>query len=84
MDTGDRLQQMDDSETRDGWIIPPNQMVAHFFRAGLSLCGEVRYRPRQPEADGRYHEEYCCPECLRRRNQDWGQGILLDDGVGER
>jgi len=77
---------MSDNETRDGWIIPPNQMTAHFFRAGLSLCGALRYTPKQPEADGRYRKEYCCEECLRLREQEWGQTTLLDaisGGEGE-
>ena len=48
----------------DGWIIPPNQMTAHYIQDGRALCGAFRYTPKQPSPDGGYREDYCCPECL--------------------
>ena len=68
-------------ETKDGWIVPPNLLEAHYFHNGISLCGMVRYWPQRPERDGKYRDS--CEHCLRLRQAQLTQltqlPLFIDD-----
>lgn len=68
---------MENNEMRDGWIIPPNMMTAHYIKEGRALCGAFRYTPKQPGPDGTYREDYCCSECLELRTAQLRQSKQL-------